>query len=238
MWRIEGLQAQWSSAALELNLDISQPWTGIRQVRTGSSTLDPCRLFTLRTETPQPLALCDHYVRGNDLIAHYQQSDWSPSVYWSVPREEDGVVGLQMIVSAETELLGVTPRMIIGSQLAGVSVERLVDAAKEQFQPVAASADFLDSERGEPGVFLFRLHHLGISYVQMVHPSDFEHTNTRVVKRGEQVTLEHDFLTEKLEKGVIRRGRLNGILVSSEDDHRLAIQAYNRLLVESPPLTT
>jgi hypothetical protein len=50
--------------------------------------------------------------------------------------------------------------------------------------------------------------------------------------------LRHRLFVSRLEKGVILRARVRGVLVIREDDCSLAAAAYHRFVKSPPPLTT
>ena len=80
---------------------------------------------------------------------------------------------------------------------------------------------FQRSESAEH-LFVFRRADLGLSYAEMVHPSDFVSAYT--APRMSPST--RSFFPERLEKGVIRRGRICGWLLPSENDLTLSRRSW------------
>jgi hypothetical protein len=82
-----------------------------------------------------------------------------------------------------------------------------------------------------------------LSWVEMVHPSDFcgSTINIAVGSSSEaatsQVGFAHKLFEQRLEKGVILRARVRGALVQQSGDVDVALAAYERFSASEPPLT-
>jgi len=82
-----------------------------------------------------------------------------------------------------------------------------------------------------------------LRYVEMAHPHD---VSRRILKSpgrlqpvlGSELSVRHGLFGHDLEKGVIVRGRLRGLWVSTESSEKLIGQAYQRFLDLPPPLGT
>jgi hypothetical protein len=84
---------------------------------------------------------------------------------------------------------------------------------------------------GEPPLVLYRPADLAVTYVEMCHP----HDGIGLELDGEQARFRlfgHD-----LEKGVILRGRLRGLIVTRAGDEAAAREAYRAFLREPPNLS-
>ena len=75
-----------------------------------------------------------------------------------------------------------------------------------------------------------------VSYVEMVHPSDFR--TVELTWRDGQAAVRTPLFADRLEKGVIRRGRVRGWLVSSPGDLAAAERLFREFAESEPPLTT
>jgi hypothetical protein len=95
------------------------------------------------------------------------------------------------------------------------------------------------AERVAPGAFLFRLLDRPFSYIELVDPADCD-----AALIGNQpetptaVQLSYQLFPEPIEKGVIRRARVRGLLLPRKDDVAVARDCYRQLLAAPPPLTT
>jgi hypothetical protein len=79
---------------------------------------------------------------------------------------------------------------------------------------------------------LLRLEDSPVSYIEMCHPHDgFD------VDLSEANTIRFRLFGHDLEKGVILRGRLRGMIVPRERDEAIALEAYQQFLHEPPNLS-
>jgi hypothetical protein len=209
-----------------------------------------------------PIAEC--YVRGLDLVATYMIPALATrvQVYWraasDAPDSQEldshtldggGATAIDLQVSVQTDVLDAKPRVSTRSVLAGDRVERLIDARSPSLARVAidAAAPVLLAPDASPACLLFSLGG-ELAYVEMVHPADFR--QCRLSRRGEELVVEHGLFAEKdLEKGVILRARVRGLLLRSTAPDRagasqaaavevIAAEAYERFVAAPPPLTT
>jgi hypothetical protein len=211
------------------------------------------------------VTLRESYVRGLDFIATYPQTPGSiaaEQMYWRaiVPDGESPVCGVEVIASLQTDLLDSHPSFHSTTAIDAIAVCRLGAPESDRFSPIALSNNLpvtCAPETG-PGVFLVRLAECDYSYVEMIHPGDFRgttisataataaaspRTNEPPQSRAKsddavrRVTLTSILFPERLEKGVIRRGRLAGIFVPRERDEQAAAHFYRQWIASPPPLT-
>jgi hypothetical protein len=184
------------------------------------------------------LVLADCYVRGNDLIAAYveEREKLRREIYWRVLHAPAShAYGIESIVSVQTSLLHSHPQLQMASRLSSGPVAR--GDRGDTFDFLAGATGDIPCTRDDgAGVFVLRPADADCSYVEMVHPTDFQHAT--VTLAADQTSLVHSLFPESLEKGVIRRGRVRGWFVSREDDLRTAAELYAAWLAEPPPLTT
>jgi hypothetical protein len=84
-------------------------------------------------------------------------------------------------------------------------------------------------------LFVFRQPELGLSYAEMVHPTDFVSAEAN----GRPPTCVRSTLfPEGLEKGVIRRARICGWFLPTENDLETAVELAKQFVDEPLPLTT
>lgn len=101
--------------------------------------------------------------------------------------------------------------------------------------PPAAECSF--SATDGTGLFRCRLAGGRLDYVEMVHPVDF-HRSTLAAAGATGTRLSHRLLGGELEKGVILRARVLGLLVSSSTDNATLAGYYRAFEEEALPLTT
>jgi hypothetical protein len=77
----------------------------------------------------------------------------------------------------------------------------------------------------------------GLSYAQLVHPSDYVAAELGIDSEPPYSLLTTLF-PERLEKGVIRRGRVASFFMPSEDDLDVAVELARRFVSGPLPLTT
>lgn len=86
-----------------------------------------------------------------------------------------------------------------------------------------------------PGIVLVRPASSQLTYVEFCHPDAGIQVDLQV--DGSQALTRYRLFGHDLEKGVILRGRLRGILVPRATDLAAARSAYARFLTETPNLT-
>jgi hypothetical protein len=257
VWSLNGNVAQLAYGKLAGRVDVSRPDAGLR-----STALDdgytPCLLFCTRranksTSTSNsgqgcpskvwPLTVADAYIRGNDLVASYGSNDewpYSPQIYWQARTLESiqgTLASLSLLVSVQTHLLDTHPRIEVASQVP--SGDTLFITIGENgvagIEPVKQDATIVP--HGAMCCVLWRLPAAPASYVEVVSTSDVRAVEFVPGPRGGWLARWQLF-AEFLEKGVIRRARVHGVLVPRENDTEMALECC-RAAEQCPlPLTT
>jgi hypothetical protein len=197
--------------------------------------------------TALELAAAEHYVRGGDLVATYPDrpaNQLRTQVYWRAgthPRD-GALAAIELVVSVQTSLLDSCPKIAIGSHLHASEALRMTDSQSGAFTsivPPSAEVD-PDSVADAPHCYLFRLPGRQYSYIEMIHPADVQSTTWDGWLHGPhyRLQLRHELFADRLEKGVILRARVLGVLVDRRDDRTAALRHWQRFLVEDLPLTT
>jgi hypothetical protein len=225
--------------ALQGRVDAHRPEFGLHEISFGGDAFPAWRLLAPQLADPQaPLTLAECYVRGDDLIVTYteEREKLRREIYWRVLNAPPfRAAGVESIVSVQTSLLHSHPQLMMTSRLSSGEIGRLQRG--DQFEFFAAAAGQWQCTRDDgPGVFMWRPSGAGISYVEMVHPSDFQHATLSA--ESDHTWIVHSLFPESLEKGVIRRGRVRGWFVHRDGDVNIASDLYQRWLSEPPPLTT
>jgi hypothetical protein len=234
--------------ALSARVDVARPDLGLQQAQVNGRDL-PGHLLAIRrrietssraAEPAWPLPLADAYVRGDDLVAAYEPvEDWpySPQLYWSAaPLEgiDDLLSSLSLLISVETHLLDTWPRISLGSQLACQEL-LYVDPNAGTIEPIEPDQTIRPSTSA--CCVLHRLTDSPFSYVEIVPATDFRELAVQQVAGGEFLAEWHLF-ADFLEKGVIRKARLQSAFLPRESDVRHALACCEEAARSPLPLTT
>jgi hypothetical protein len=189
---------------------------------------------------PPRLKLGEAYVRGSDLIASYApQPDYpfTPHFRWQATwHPELGAVQIEMILSVQTDWLDSRPEATVTSVALGARVfsASTLDA-KALVELVPPGVHEIEAAQSQHHLVVFRQEELGISYAEMVHRCDFVRRTLQLDQAAGRV--ESLLFPERLEKGVIRRGRVSGWLLPAEGDCAAAVALARQFDEEPPPLT-
>lgn len=243
MWRLSGTTADWNSPPFSARVGLLVPSAGLHEIRIGDSSLAGAKLLCLHTpEQDRAETLADAYSRQDDLVATYAQTaarPVRPQVYWrGLPAIANGRLGgCELIVSAQTSLLGASPAISVESSVPATETLKLVNEQSGRFEPIDPAPS---CEVGAgPGAFLFRPIGGEWSYLELIYPSDFaQATLTCEAAPSRVLRLASSLFPESLEKGVIRRGRIRGLFLSRSGDEAAALAAYREFLDSPLPLTT
>jgi hypothetical protein len=189
------------------------------------------------------LVLTEAYVRGDDLVFQYEKlppHNVAPLIYWRASCDESRQAArIEMIVSVQTDLLHSVPQFPIASSVVDAELWHCAELAPDKFQRIEQRASIapLTRDQSPTHLFVFRSAKLGLTYAEMVHPSDFVWAQP-VVATGESISVTSSLFPEHLEKGVIRRGRICGWFLPCENDLAVAVELARLFINEPLPLTT
>jgi hypothetical protein len=244
MWQIAGNLADGRTPDFTARVDLSSPEGGVCMVPAARSEFDDSRFLQVRMSGRSGSnVLRDSYVRGRDLIAHYGETGahrFSPDVYWRILNRQDaGAVGIELLVSVQTELLDVDASIAIGSDICCVAPLRLVDIGSCRFEAAELTVDQAVPDISPAiGLVLYRLPAGAGSYAEMVHPSDLltagwlmEQIPTGRSRSSFRLVHQH------LEKGVLRRARVRGVFLPTADDEEAAVQCFRHFAESAVPLS-
>ena len=250
VWNLTGTHAQLESGYVAAKLDISHPEEGLSGIEVAThphTTRIPLDARLLRVMAGDASwrwdGVTEGYVRGDDLIATYgpvAAPALMPQIYyrWLGPTGSSAG-GIEAVISMQTLLLDDDPTLVSSMQMAMAELLQGSDAERPGFTPVSLSGHAthrLTREAGL-GLFLCRSADADLSYVVMVHPTDYQSVEiTRLA--GDRVELRFQLFPERLEKGVIRRGRIRGLFLPRSEDIAAAARLYAEFLQSPPPLTT
>jgi len=204
----------------------------------------------------------DAYVRENDLIATFERTQPSPiraQIYWRLLKPEEFAaeyagnvhVAFDLIASVNTSLLDSNPASSVRSSIAPVSdLMNLIQTEPGRFQTLqfgsgvarGAPTETIGAHAPNTGCFIARSASNRLSWVEIVHPTDFHGTKATLgdsssIHGHHSLGLVHDLFAQRLEKGVILRARVRGALVDLENDAACATGAFRRFSAAEPALT-
>jgi hypothetical protein len=187
------------------------------------------------------MAVTERYIRGQDFIASGSPAgaqQIAPHVYWrSAWHEGRKAARLELVLSAQTDLLDSAPSWPIISCVRDATLLHRDLQRDTDFKDISGVAANFTSPASNEQLFLFRIPSLGFSFAQMVHPSDF--VSADVPLDGQPLLVVDSVLfPERLEKGVIRRGRICGWFMPIDNDLENAAQLAREFVDEPLPLTT
>jgi len=242
-WQLTSSRAQWHSDSLTLAFDWAQPEFGLGLTHASLPTACTPRLFGLilpvrqESEDPSRLPL---FACGNLLSATYDAAESFPvqiNVAWRVgaPSPHSSLMIVDAVFSISTEKLNAQGRFAIRSVLPAVEVLTaagpLDTACWKTWTPAPEDPP---CETESPAV-LFRLPGETFSYLEIADPVDSR--CCRLSGQGPAtVGLDRGLFATTLEKGVILRARVRGVLLDQAEDVRSAGAAYADFVGSAPPL--
>jgi hypothetical protein len=242
-WQLREHQASLTLGALSGAVDLRAPGEGLMLRLHGEA------LTVLGVELPtltdaQAASALEAWVRGSDLVATYSERD-NRSTRGQVYLRASNYLyagseypSIELITSAQTSLLDSDPTLKVRSRIPAREILRLADIEHSRVSPIEPNDRELCfvAAPEEIACFVFRLNGGQSSYIEMVHPADFNQSVLRRFPDGE-TQLSHRLFSGRLEKGVILRSRIRALLVPSENDAALAGACYVDFAASEPVLT-
>jgi hypothetical protein len=187
------------------------------------------------------------YVRGGDLVSTYSDRPaphMRSQIYWRASSHErlGSIASIELVASVQTSLLDACPQFAARSQMLAGEAYRLTDSEQGTFVsivPPSGEAD-PDSQPDAPHCYLFRLPGRQYSYAEMIYPAEAQASYWDGWLHGTEFRLQlrHELFGDRLEKGVILRARVLGVLLDRRDDKAAAARHWQAFLAEGLPLTT
>ena len=247
-WQRTGHSVILQFGEMRAAVDLAQPRHGLGDPVVAGQNLATARLLGVATSPKANAAdagLIEDHVRGSDLAVAYEESE-QPSmrvdVLWRAtpPSAMDRfLAAVDLIVSVRTELLHRCCELSACSSVPSTEVLRLRDFTTwTPLSPTTTTPVAICPEDGT-GCLLLRFPGLDLTYVEMIHPADFQHdTVGGNGPEGPASRITHHLFRTNLEKGVILRARVRGVFLSSRDDAKVAAQCYAAFAAAAPPLST
>jgi len=223
------------------SVDLLRPNWGMRLAWSAAPSAAVPTVLAVMLPSSEPSGGCplvEHYLRSADLVTAYGEAPHWPlrtDIVWrALAAVPNGMPlgGVELIVAVRTALLDSQPTLSVTSRLPTAVLLMGDDGAFHAPPPAATAAELPAS-----GCLVARADDCALSYVEMVHPSDFcRSALTPATDGGWEVR--HRLFPAALEKGVILQARLRGMLVARQDDLRCAAQLYQAFAASEPPLET
>ncbi|REJ67362.1 MAG: hypothetical protein DWQ31_11305 [Planctomycetota bacterium] len=245
-WQIEATTAQLAHTQLAARVDLAAPDRGIENLGLASGA--ELGIRPMQIQLPDAAALSgslgDFYVRGDDLVAEYDESPqrhYRTQIYWrSMPCPPESTVlgGIELIVSVNTSRLDVTSTWSLQSELSPGEFLCLASPDSTDFRPLApvAGKASVALPADAPGVILFRPRNADWSYAEIVHPIDFRGSRLDFSPEA-NAQLTHDLFHRWMEKGVIVRTRMRAVVVTRKGDAAAVADCFADLRNAKLPLT-
>lgn len=251
-WQLQQFQAKFIAGRISGACNLLTPYHGLHELSVDGSSIAGVQLLGLNlpeVSSQTAGAALECYTRCGDLVGIYGPTDSHPfrsQTYWRLTshRTDDerfpAVAAIELTAAKQTELLDSRPDLSVESYLPFMTAWRLIDVNKSQFETINVGSQPTFSRPGDLACFLFRLPGEQLSYVEMVYPLDFETSRFACEPHGGQnwVSTRHDLFVHRLEKGVILRARVLGLLLARDNDMPAAAAHYAAFAASAPPLTT
>ncbi|PQO44524.1 hypothetical protein [Blastopirellula marina] len=175
----------------------------------------------------------EFYVRGNDLVERYTSDvdQLSTEIYSRILPDKDGV---ELILSRQTSLLDSAPELSLGFVFDDANSVSTMNAQGQWNPPGLGPTDH--ATLSDPmGVAIGCLD--AVQYALFAYPGDCE--GMHVVRTNEeQVKVKLPLFTSHLEKGVIRRSRIQLVRAEGKDAMDQLAAKYQAFRDSEIPLTT
>lgn len=177
------------------------------------------------------------------MAASYQESPLWPvrvDILWRAatrPGLDRTAATIDVLVSVRTDLMETRPQLTVRSALPTDEVFGLVDVDSARLEALGPHRPVRIEPCEGPGCLLFRPPETDLSYAEMVRAADSDHDEVAGPEgSGRTVVLRHQLFPGLLEKGVIRRAQVRGLLCQRTDDARTAAACYAAFLAEEAAL--
>ena len=254
-WNLDGTVARLAIGGAGAEIDLARPQNGLALKVPGAPSVAAWHILGVDFENTQPTegARLDAYVRGDDLVATFEES--APrrvraQIYWRCLKASDFspeygqriAAAFDLIVSVNTSLLDSDPQSSVRSIVS--SAETLLGIVGNGSR--VAELSTVDLQRspaaGNLHGFIVRPAEGKFSYAEIVHPAESCRSEAKWARQHESdrshaVEITQHLFQQRLEKGVILRGWIRSALVAREHDEAAVLTAYQHFVAAEPPLT-
>ena len=243
MWQLEKTRAQLTAGDLRAEVDVPRADRGLDVAIRGNQLVGRfLEVHLPAVENPGEERVTDCYARNNDLVATYTDArlgNVRPQIYWRAIAGSGNAVGVEAIVSVQTNLLDSRPAISTETEIRAAEVRQLASLEGERFASIAPSQNpVLIEPSRSPAAFLFHIADQPLAYFEMAFPGDCHAASLKFPHSGGIARLNFALFGERLEKGVIRRARVRGLFLSGDNLEATALCCYREFLAAPLPLTT
>lgn len=246
MWHLNANEAAFSIQALAGTIDSAAPHRGLQALSWQQQPLREWSLLGVvapRHRESDRLAIEEQYIRGEDFVVDYGQvagPNVQPQCYWRLHQSpEHAAAGIEVILSLRTSLLASRPESQLTSSPAAEAELLLIDGETGDLRPLPPTSLTTAKVRPEPSAagVLLRPKDRDFSYVEFVVPSDCAELELEAIPATKGWQWKYTLFREHLEKGVIRRGRIQSWFLPRKNDEAAASHLRADFLNSPPPLT-
>jgi len=237
MWTIQSTTAHLQIANLTAKIDLAFPNRGLSDVNLNSINLPLAHTLAMQLRKPpsgEPERKLTAYTRERDLIATYgkqaNQENHAEIMwrYMTSPNDTQSTVGVEVVATLQTDEL--YQPAILTSQTA---------LTADNISTYSPEGTWLNSEADAPtanAIAILCHFSNGASYLEIAHPMDAQGFTLNC--SGESTRWEFLLLDQEIEKGVIRRARIQGWWCSEFLTRGAASELIANLSNSPLPLTT
>ena len=241
VWQLDATSARLQTGQFSARVDLLNSARGLHDLAFNQRKID-ATVLGVTTGVEEKLTagdIADAFVRGNDLVVTYSETEQRPfsvQVYWRASVGSEGSLLLDTIMSLQTDALESYPGLATRTRLPARKTWQIAaaDQLRAEFELSGSQARQLSDSDGD--AILLQSVGDGLSYAEITHPTD--RGETSVERTDDDAVLMVRRLGGRfLEKGVIRRLRVRGVFLPGEIDFESAAHCLSGLASEQPPLT-
>lgn len=246
-WTLSGHVARLSAGEFSATVHVDRPGLGIHDITWAGRRIEALHNWLALVEdgtkadevaaADEVRAIEDCYVRGRDLVAVYAETKDHPLryvVYWRALAADalcGAVAGLDVVVSVQTSVLDVTPKVWLSSTCDADAAWR-AGAEDSGWRLLAANSDAPSDQ-----AYLVELAGGEWCAAEMIHSQDRIESTARLAD-AKTVQTRHRVLGLRLEKGVLLRARMRVVLARREDARDVVAACREQFERAELPLTT
>jgi hypothetical protein len=229
MWTLNDDSAQLNQQRLSARLTLDQLSTGLLDASFEGEPLGWNKWLSISDRRQKELSRHLGYVRGDDLVCYHAGEPGTGTTRetsWRVLGMASGAVGIELLMSVQDNPPWDSPIVSVGTAMA-VDACFLLDAESHRW----SSFDMTTGQvsLAAPQGILCCWPNRVFSYFEMLHPTDHGGVELSTGEQGSgDLAWRWDLLHRQLEKGVIRRSRLQGWFIPSEGDQQIAGQLFEQ----------
>ena len=242
-WQLDRGRAVLSLHGLRLSIDLENIQRGLCVETDSHGTWQGGILGVSCSGSSEPLsALVETYARGSELFAEYgplPERPYRVSTAWQCCPAVEGnaaVLVLRLLVSVRTDVLQSRPTVIVSSEIPGTKIQTLTATEPAAFQTLEMEQSSTPAEL-EATCLLVDAAGAPHRYLEMIDPRDRGSFAVRQKPDGTLRTQWTLLLERSLEKGVIRRARLQAVILPQDSQDAAAIACWEAFVKSLAPLS-